>query len=391
MTRTWVDQPWLALDTETTGVDVFADRIVEVAAVLVHPDGTVGDTYATIVNPGIEIPTGASDIHGITTARAVEEGIPTAVALLEVAERIFDHGHAPVVMFNARFDWPLMLAEAERHDVDFPVFAPVLDPFLVDRMMDRYRKGNRKLVSVAQHYAVELDEADAHGAVADAVAAARVMRAIVARYPAVGRRTLGSVYIRQVRGHEVWREGFVDYKRRTGDPGFDEPPGWPIPAIARTGAGLPVIDNAPAVVPEPSEVPAEPLGDAGEEVAGTNAPEPAASDPTSDRPAVSVDDVARYATTVFRAAYDAAPKGQKSKVVERLRHALTWAQTARQHTSLNDVTPEQLVGIYQRLHDIAEGAMTYEHDDTSVTFSVVGGSVVQVRFADLAAAEGAAA
>lgn len=244
MPQLWTADPWLAIDTETTGVDVFADRVVEVAAVLVHSDGTLGDTYTAIVNPGVEVPEEAAAVHGITTGRTLDEGLPPAAVLTELADRIFAHGHRPVVMFNARFDWPLLLAEAERHGVDFPVFAPVLDPFLIDKMMDQYRKGGRKLVAVAQHYAVELDEADAHGALADAIAAARVMRAIVDRYPQVANHTLASAYLRQVRGFERWREGFVDWKHRNGDPDFDEPPGWPVPAVVN--GGVPVLDR-----PEP--------------------------------------------------------------------------------------------------------------------------------------------
>jgi len=241
VTASWVDDTWLAVDCETTGVDVWSDRIVEIACVEVRPDGTIGESYNTIVDPGVEISDEVAAIHGITTARARDEGIAPAVALTEVARRIFAHGYRPVIGFNMRFDWPLMLSEAERHGVDFPFLAPVLDPYLIDRMVERYRKGKRKLTLVAQHYAVELDEADAHGALADAIAAARVMRAIVARHPKVGEHSLASAYLRQVRGHERQRVDFVDWKHKNGDLAFDEPPGWPIPALVN--GGLPVVDQ----------------------------------------------------------------------------------------------------------------------------------------------------
>lgn len=228
---TWTHEPFLALDTETTGVDPFEDRIVQVAAVEVAPDGSTANEWSTIVDPGVEIPEGAAAIHGITTTRAVAVGMAPAEALGIVADRIFRHGtYRPVVMFNARFDWPILLSEAERHGVEFPVMAPVLDPYLIDRMCDRFRSGGRRLVQVCQHYDVPLDEADAHGAMADAVAAGRVMRQIIDRYPAIADHTLAGVFLRQVRGAEEDRQRFVDWKRRHGDPDFDSAAGWPIPA-----------------------------------------------------------------------------------------------------------------------------------------------------------------
>lgn len=233
MTEHWTHEPFLCLDTETTGVNPFEDRIVQVAAVEVLPDGTTGKEWSTIVDPGIEIPDGAAAIHGITTTMAMASGIEPAEALGIVADRIFRHGaYRPVVMFNARFDWPILLSEAERHGVAFPVIAPVLDPYLVDRMVDRFRTGGRKLIQVCQHYEVALDEADAHGAMADAVAAGRVMRAIIDRYPAIAEHTLAGVFLRQVKGAEDDRLRFVDWKRRNGDRGFDSAAGWPIPAGA---------------------------------------------------------------------------------------------------------------------------------------------------------------
>ncbi len=135
----------------------------------------------------------------------------------------------PVCMYNARFDWPILISEAERHGIEFPAFAPILDPYLIDRMVDRYRKGKRQLTVVADHYGVELGDA-AHGALADCVAGAKVMRELLRKFPEIGEHTLAHVYMRQIRGHEVQRESFVDYMRRAKDPGFDTPPGWPIPA-----------------------------------------------------------------------------------------------------------------------------------------------------------------
>lgn len=235
MTAPWVDVPWVSIDCETTGVNIYTDRIVELAAVSVHADGSHEVLVHAIVNPGIEIPEGAAAVHGITTERARLEGVEPELALAALADLLYtvDIHRTPVVMFNARFDLPLILMEAERHDVDVPAVFPVLDPYLVDRIADRYRKGKRQLTLVAEHYGVTFT-GEAHGAVADAVASAQVMSAIVRRYPELGERSLASLYMEQVRGHERWRESFADYLRQQQGPDADVPePGWPIPATTK--------------------------------------------------------------------------------------------------------------------------------------------------------------
>ncbi len=235
MSAAWTSHPFLAIDTETTGVNCFEDRIVEVAVVDVFADGTTGNDWSTVVDPGVEIPDGAAAVHGITTEQARADGVDPAVAIVTVAQRIHDHhqrwdGHGALVMYNARFDWPLLISEADRHQVDFPAFASILDPYLIDRMCDRYRKGKRQLSLVADHYGVQLTADDAHGALADATAGGRVMHEIVRRYPQIGEHSLASLWLRQVKGHEQDRARFVDYMRRNTDPTFDTAPGWPIPA-----------------------------------------------------------------------------------------------------------------------------------------------------------------
>jgi DNA polymerase-3 subunit epsilon len=234
MAAPWTSLPLLAIDCESTGVDPFTARIVELAAAEVHPDGTVANPWRTVVNPGIDIPTEAAEIHGITTERARAEGIDPTDALAQLGDLIWQHvtahqGHAALVMFNGRYDWPLILTEAERHGATIPCFASILDPYLIDRRVDQYRRGKRKLTLVAEHYKVELGDA-AHGALADATAAGQVMWQIVARHPdELVDRSLASLWLWQVKGHEEDRTSFQDWMRRNVDPKFLAIPGWPVP------------------------------------------------------------------------------------------------------------------------------------------------------------------
>ncbi len=227
MTAGWAERPLLAVDTETTGIDPATDRIVEIAAVTLNPDGTIIHAWSNIVDPGIPIPDGAANVHGITTDRAKTEGCDPVVALRAIGEAIagFD---GPVVIYNARFDWPLLITEADRHDLIWPT-APLLDPLVLDKHLDPYRKGSRKLVDVAAHYGVILADEDAHGAHADATAAGRVMQAMLRREPAIGETPLDALQLWQERWHDEQRASFAGYMRRTRDPQFTDILGWPTP------------------------------------------------------------------------------------------------------------------------------------------------------------------
>ena len=57
-------KPIVFLDLETTGVNVGADRIVEIALLKVYPNGNK-DSKCMRINPTIPIPLEASKIHGI--------------------------------------------------------------------------------------------------------------------------------------------------------------------------------------------------------------------------------------------------------------------------------------------------------------------------------------
>ena len=53
-------------DTETTGFKPEQGaRILEIAVVKIDQDGSILDTWSTLLNPGIDVPLGASDIHKI--------------------------------------------------------------------------------------------------------------------------------------------------------------------------------------------------------------------------------------------------------------------------------------------------------------------------------------
>jgi DNA polymerase-3 subunit epsilon len=175
----WHMRRLAAFDIETTGVDPTSDRIVTAAVSLVG-DERPSESHAWLVDPGVEIPAGATAVHGITTELARSEGVPTAEAVFEITALLADqmrHG-VPVIAFNARFDLTCLDREARRHgivpliDRVGPDGMLVIDPFVLDKQYDRFRRGKRTLGAVCEHYRVRLEAA--HTANADAIAAARV-------------------------------------------------------------------------------------------------------------------------------------------------------------------------------------------------------------------------
>lgn len=192
----WTERRMLGFDVESTGVDPREARIVTAALVFVGGSEPT-QTQTWLADPGIEIPEEAANIHGVTTEKARAEGRPAREVIVEIIEAMEGRPDgAPVVAFNARYDLTVLCCEAARHGVDFDFGGLlVVDPIVIDKHLDRYRPGSRKLAAVCAHYGARLD--GAHDSAADAVAAARCAWVI-------GRR---AVVIRRVRngreGHEL--------------------------------------------------------------------------------------------------------------------------------------------------------------------------------------------
>ena len=199
-------------DLETTGVDVAHDRIVTAHVGLLESRGQVILARDWVADPGIDIPEAASAIHGITTehARAIGEAAGDVVEQIVDALRSLLDAGIPVVAYNAAFDFSLLAAEAERHGVR-PLRdpTPVIDPLIIDKAYDRFRRGKRTLAAVAEHYAVRLD--DAHEASADAVAAGRIAQALATRFAGLLPPRVEELHTRQIAWARAQAASLTDY------------------------------------------------------------------------------------------------------------------------------------------------------------------------------------
>lgn len=179
----WHRGPLLAVDTETTSPNPEDARVVTATCAAIRP-GQETAVSSWLIAPGMEIPEGATAVHGITTEHAREHGQDPAVALSEIATHLaaaITQG-VPLVLFNAAFDLTLLDREFARHGIELDLTAAlVVDGLVLDKAVDRYRKGKRTLTAACDHYQVRLD--GAHDATADALAAARVAWRIAEMYP----------------------------------------------------------------------------------------------------------------------------------------------------------------------------------------------------------------
>jgi len=246
---TWHTGPLALFDTETTGVDPHRDRIVTAALIIVEPHR---DRLVTswLLNPGIPIPQEATDVHGITDANVREEGMPAVEGILDIANHLLSTG-LPTVGHNISFDLTMLWSELIRHGWDdtahdLAALRPVIDTMVLDKWADPWRPkeptkrcpdpakcGSRRLIDTCRIYGVRLDEKDAHGAEADALAAGRLAWAIANRYPGA-QGSAGDVHDWLVGAKREQADSFGAYLLRQGKPDavsrewpFQSPPaGW---------------------------------------------------------------------------------------------------------------------------------------------------------------------
>ncbi|MFD8521953.1 3'-5' exonuclease [Streptomyces capillispiralis] len=238
----WYEGPLAAFDTETTGVDVEADRIVSAAVVVQDAPGARPRITRWLVNPGVPVPAAATEVHGLTEEHLHRNGRWPAPVMYEVAQVLAEQAAVgrPVVVMNAPFDLTLLDRELRRHRASLldrwfersPLL--VLDPWVLDKHLDRYRKGRRTLTDLCAHYGVALE--DAHDAGADAVAALEVTRAVGRRFASrLERLSPGELHTLQAVWHAAQARGLQAWFARNGaeevvDPAWPLRPGLPAAA-----------------------------------------------------------------------------------------------------------------------------------------------------------------
>lgn len=163
---------FVALDLETTGLDSKRDRITEIGA-MKYIDGRPGDTFTTLVNPGMPIPREVRELTGIT-----DNDVKDAPDFVDVIDDVLAFvGNLPICGHQVRFDISFLGEESLRCGRRRPKNL-TLDTAILSRLLlpglDGYSLGR-----VASHLGVSLPQA--HRAFDDARATGMVAASLLPR------------------------------------------------------------------------------------------------------------------------------------------------------------------------------------------------------------------
>jgi DNA polymerase-3 subunit epsilon len=171
----------------------------------------------------------------------------------------------PIVGMNLSYDLTLLDRECRRHSLRtldawdrLGRVLPIVDVYVLDKFVDQYRPGSRRLADMAAHYGVRLD--GAHDAAHDTLAACRVAykiakrahdatsrdlhriyrdrdehwkrETIVARFQVVGGMGLTELHWAQAKWRAEQSAGLEEYLRRTDDDARVDP-WWPIRPVGQ--------------------------------------------------------------------------------------------------------------------------------------------------------------
>lgn len=166
-------RPLVFLDLETTGINIGADRIVEIALLKLHPDGNKEEICMRI-NPTIPIPVESSLIHGI-----YDEDVADAPTFASIAKDIHTFiNAADLAGYNSnKFDVPLLIEEFTRVDINMDITSIKL----ID-VQNIFHKLEQRTLSAAYKFYCDKSLENAHSAAADTTATYEVLLAQVERY-----------------------------------------------------------------------------------------------------------------------------------------------------------------------------------------------------------------
>lgn len=123
----------------------------------------------------------------------------------------------PLVIYTATFDWPLILAHFHRYKVKQPDRMPhIIDPLVIDRQLNPFRHGLRRLDHVAAAFGYELT--NAHDALEDCLATAAVHRGLLKQHPHLTQYTLQELTRMQARWHRNWVRELREFRQKIGRP-----------------------------------------------------------------------------------------------------------------------------------------------------------------------------
>ena len=224
------DNIFLVFDLETTGIDVTNDLPVSYS-ILTYLGNSLASQLYSLVYPGIDIPSEASAIHGISSEVAERVGSDLRDGLYQIVLSLLRASQSGwyVVGMNVAFDLSMVNFAAKailgESLIDYGFNAPVIDTLVLDRHLEPYRKGRRNLDALCARYRVE--SGGFHNALEDTKMTFAVLVAMLREFPKATELLGPSSCTSTMQAlHEKWLNGYNDYLIRSGkDPITYN--GWP--------------------------------------------------------------------------------------------------------------------------------------------------------------------
>ncbi|HAH58823.1 MAG: 3'-5' exonuclease [Lentimicrobium sp.] len=176
MTKLNLTRPFAVFDLETTGTNVGKDKIVEISAIKINPDGSE-EILDQRLNPEIPIPPEVTKIHGIS-----DEDVKDAPTFKVFAPQLLQFlGNADLGGYNSnKFDIPLLVEEFLRAEIDFDLKGRRF----ID-VQNIFHKMEPRTLKAAYKFYCNADLVNAHSALADTRATYEVLCAQLERYEGV--------------------------------------------------------------------------------------------------------------------------------------------------------------------------------------------------------------
>lgn len=157
----------VVLDTETTGLDLKADRIVEIGCVELVDGLPTGDEFHCYLNPGQSMPWQALKVHGLS-----DEFLSDKPLFKDIVDDLLAFiGNAQLVAHNAAFDIGMLNAELLR------VRRKHIDNTVVDTLKlarEKFPGKKLNLDALGKKFGLDVSNRKVHGALKDAKLLAEV-------------------------------------------------------------------------------------------------------------------------------------------------------------------------------------------------------------------------
>ncbi|MEZ4961938.1 MAG: 3'-5' exonuclease [Saprospiraceae bacterium] len=167
-------RPLIFFDLETTGTNTAQDRILQIGAIKMRPDGG-REEKNVLINPGIPIPAAATAVHGIS-----DEDVKDAPVFRQIAKSFAQWlSGCDLAGYNSdNFDVPILVEEFDRVGIEFPEEGTRFIDFL---KIERNVNSHRLEETYKRYTGQPLD--GAHDALADVRATATVFQLQLERNP----------------------------------------------------------------------------------------------------------------------------------------------------------------------------------------------------------------